>query len=258
MAQKRAVSNKVVDTDAFLTMPQSTQLLYFHFVTRADDDGFLENPKSVMALCRANEDDLKILVAKSYIIPFESGIIVIRHWRIHALVRCDRYKPTEHQQEKSELLISDDNTYQRVGQQAIPIEQTSAPELSEGDEGEKISIYKEFLFVYNNYPCSINKNKKKCLNLYYSWLNGKTITIMGSRKTVRYNHIQIRFALIKFKERHEDDEEQYIPRLPTFFGENTLCDFVSASREEYEEYMEQEYGDDWRSVKFQYDKGGVI
>ena len=94
MAQKRAVSNKVVDTDAFLTMPQSTQLLYFHFVTRADDDGFLENPKSVMALCRANEDDLKILVAKSYIIPFESGIIVIRHWRIHALVRCDRYKPT--------------------------------------------------------------------------------------------------------------------------------------------------------------------
>lgn len=257
MAQKRAISTKVVDTDAFLSMPQSTQLLYMHLLVRGDDDGFLDNPKSVMSLCRANEDDFKILMAKQYIIPFDSGVIVIRHWRIHALIRCDRYKPTEYQSERSQLEIGSDNAYVLADKGQLSIDAVSeAKELSApAEEKPKISILKEFLNVYSKYPCSIGKNKKSSLNLYYSWLNGKNITVMGTRKLVRYNHIQILFALKYFIAAHETNEEQYIPRLPTFLGERTLCDYIASSRNEYERYMFEKFGEDWTKVKFEYDKG---
>ena len=79
---------------------------------------------------------------------------------------------------------------------------------------------------------------------------------MGSRKTVRYNHIQIRFALKKFVDDNENTEEQFIPRLPTFLGEKTLCDYVTATRPAYEHYMASKYGENWQKVKFAYIKGG--
>ena len=83
MAQRRMFSLKVIDTDEFLDMPQSSQLLYFHLAMRADDDGFVSNPKKIMKITGSGDDDAKVLTAKNFIIPFESGVCVIRHWRIH-------------------------------------------------------------------------------------------------------------------------------------------------------------------------------
>ena len=80
-------SLKVVDTDAFLDMPQSSQLLYFHLAMRADDDGFVSNPKKIMRMLGTQDDDIKVLVLKKFIIPFESGICVIKHWRIHNYIQ---------------------------------------------------------------------------------------------------------------------------------------------------------------------------
>ena len=89
------MSKKIIDTDNFLDMPQSTQCLYFHLLLRADDDGFIQSPKSIMRITGCKEDDLKLLVAKRFVIGFETGVIVIRHWRIHNYVQSDRYSKSE-------------------------------------------------------------------------------------------------------------------------------------------------------------------
>lgn len=103
MAQRRMLSLKVIDTDEFLDMPMSSQFLYYNLAMRADDDGFLGNPKKIMKMVNCNQDDLKVLITKSFVIPFESGVCVIRHWRVHNLIRNDRYTETQYQSEKSKL-----------------------------------------------------------------------------------------------------------------------------------------------------------
>ena len=89
------MSKKIIDTDNFLDMPQSTQCLYFHLLLRADDDGFIQSPKSIMRITGCKDDDLKLLIAKRFVIGFETGVIVIRHWRIHNYVQSDRYSKSE-------------------------------------------------------------------------------------------------------------------------------------------------------------------
>jgi hypothetical protein len=96
MANRRMFSKSVVDTDPFLELPATAQLLYFHLGMRADDDGFVASPKKIMRMIRSSEDDLKTLIIKGYIIPFESGIILIKHWRQHNFIRKDRYTKTVH------------------------------------------------------------------------------------------------------------------------------------------------------------------
>ena len=97
-------SLKIIDTDEFLDMPQSSQYLYYNLAIRADDDGFIANHKRIMKMIGCNDDDIKILIAKKFVIPFDSGVCVIRHWRIHNLIRSDRYCETEHIEEKQKLI----------------------------------------------------------------------------------------------------------------------------------------------------------
>ena len=102
MAERRMFNKQITRSDAFLDMPRSTRLLYYDLNLDADDDGFVDKYKSIMRLTGASEDDLKLLIAKSFIIPFETGVIVIKHWRMNNLIRSDRYKPTVYQEEKSQ------------------------------------------------------------------------------------------------------------------------------------------------------------
>ena len=103
MAQKRMFDKTIIDSDEFLEMPLTTQALYFHLSMRADDDGFLDNGKSIMRIIGAKEDDMKVLIAKQYLIPFDTGIIVIRHWRINNYLQKDRKKATRHKNEMQQL-----------------------------------------------------------------------------------------------------------------------------------------------------------
>lgn len=112
MAQKRMFNNLVIGSDDFLEMPDSSQNLYFHLSMQADDDGFVDNWKSIMRMTGKKEDDLKILIAKSFIIPFDTGILVIRHWRLNNYIQKDRYKETVHRQEKSTLKLGENNVYE--------------------------------------------------------------------------------------------------------------------------------------------------
>ncbi|MGU8957347.1 hypothetical protein ACV3VX_04790 [Clostridium perfringens] len=112
MAERRMFSKTIIDSDIFLDMPLSTQALYFHLSMRADDDGFVNNPRKIQRMVGCGDDDIKLLIAKQFIIPFESGICVIKHWRIHNYIRNDRYKPTMYQEEKGQLLLEENNMYE--------------------------------------------------------------------------------------------------------------------------------------------------
>ena len=99
MAVRRMLSKKIIDTDAFMDMPLSSQALYMHLVLNADDDGFVGSPKKVMRSIGCMNDDIKILLGKRFILDFDSGVIVIKHWKIHNLIRGDRYTKTTYQKE---------------------------------------------------------------------------------------------------------------------------------------------------------------
>lgn len=111
MAKKRMFNNEVLDTDAFLDMPLSAQALYFHLNLRADDDGFIGNPQRVRRYIGASEDDLKLLVAKRFVIAFDDGVIVIKHWRMHNTIQKDRYKKTRYIEDLAMLGIKENKAY---------------------------------------------------------------------------------------------------------------------------------------------------
>lgn len=111
MAQRRMVSLEVIDTDAFLEMPASSQLLYFHLNARADDDGFVSNPKKIQKILGSGSDDMVVLVSKKFIIPFQDGVCVIKHWRVNNFIRKDIYKETQYLNLKNTLFIRPNGAY---------------------------------------------------------------------------------------------------------------------------------------------------
>ena len=128
MAQKRMFTMKIVDSDAFLEMQLSTQCLYFHLNMRADDDGFIGNTKRIMKITGASEDDLRLLIAKRFVLTFEDGVIVIKHWRMHNTLSRDRYAETSYTDEKKMLLLKDNGSYSLTG--GNPIDDTRLIERS--------------------------------------------------------------------------------------------------------------------------------
>ena len=189
MARRRMFSLDVVDTDRFLDMPASTQALYFHMGMRADDDGFVASPKRVAAICGCGTDEIKLLVAKGFIIPFESGVILIRDWRQNNQIRPDRYTPTVFQEEKKLFadgmtsglpdVIPDGNqtTYQRFPQYSIgkgsidvkadkpPRARFSPPTLEDvtdycKERGNKVDPQR-FISHYDSNGWMVGKNKMK-------------------------------------------------------------------------------------------------
>lgn len=110
MAERRMMSKSIIKSDTFLDMPATTQNLYFHMLLDADDDGFINAPKSIMRMIGAKDDDMKVLAAKQFVIPFESGVVVIKDWKIHNYIQNDRYKPST-LPERDLLNIQKDKTY---------------------------------------------------------------------------------------------------------------------------------------------------
>ena len=129
MANKRMFSLQIVDSDAFLDMPQSAQLFYYHLCMRADDEGFVGNPKKIMRIVGIQEDDFKILLAKRFIILFKSGVVVIKHWLIHNTIRMDRFAPTTYYTEKNLLIIKENKAYTELATSGVPIGNQLVPQV---------------------------------------------------------------------------------------------------------------------------------
>lgn len=111
MAERRMFAKTIIASDDFLKMPLSAQALYFHLSMRGDDDGFVNNPISVRSEIGASEDDYRELIDRRFILPFESGVVVIKHWRIHNYIQKDRYKPTVYTEERSRLIVKPNRAY---------------------------------------------------------------------------------------------------------------------------------------------------
>jgi len=111
VAERRMFAKTIIDSDSFLDMPLSTQCLYFHLSMRADDEGFVNNPKKIQRMIGASDDDLKLLIAKSFLIFFDTGVVVIKHWHIHNYIQKDRFKCTVYQEERELLTVKDNGAY---------------------------------------------------------------------------------------------------------------------------------------------------
>lgn len=120
-------SQDIVSSDAFLDMPISSQVLYFHLAIRADDDGFV-TPRMVMRLVGSSSDDLKVLITKRFLLPFESGVVVIKHWLIHNLIRADMYKETLYKKEKTLLGLNENGAYTELRDGVDEIKRIESPE----------------------------------------------------------------------------------------------------------------------------------
>ena len=112
MAERRMFAKSIVLSDAFLDMPLSSRCLYFTLSMLADDDGFVNSPKSIMRQCGASQDDMSVLLQKKFVLPFDSGVIVIRHWRINNYLRSDRYTETKCLDEKEQLVVDKTGAYE--------------------------------------------------------------------------------------------------------------------------------------------------
>ena len=144
MAERRMFAKTIIDSDAFLDMPISARLLYYDLSMRADDDGFVNCPKKIIKMIGASQDDLSILAMRKFIIPFDSGIVVIKHWKIHNYIAKDRYKETKYKEEKSLLALDENNSYTMVDNVGEHIVHTLDTQVRLGkDSIDKDNIEKE-------------------------------------------------------------------------------------------------------------------
>lgn len=165
MAERRMFSKTVIDSDTFLDMPPTTQNLYFHLSMRADDDGLVNNPKKIQRMVGANEGDLKLLLAKGYIIAFESGIIVIRHWRLHNYIRKNRYKGTACRDEMRLLHATETGEYELKNDAwlptGIPNDIPTVYQMETQVRLGKVSIGKDNILCAPDEPARETKPEKK-------------------------------------------------------------------------------------------------
>ena len=143
MAERRMFAKTIIDSDAFLEMPVTSQLLYFHLSMRADDDGFVNKPKSLMRMVGCHDDDLKLLFVKKFLIPFESGVVVIKHWKIHNYIRKDTYTETKYKEEKATLELDENSAYRLTEESPLQIRDESVTSPSTQDRLGKVSTGKD-------------------------------------------------------------------------------------------------------------------
>ena len=225
MAERRMFAKTIIDSDMFLDMPLSTQALYFHLSMRADDDGFINNPRKIQRMIGASDDDLKVLVMKRFILPFDSGVVVIKHWKIHNYIRNDRYKETVYQEEKAQLELKENGAYTELSTTGIPdgIPSSNQPgyqtetqvrlgkdivrtELGEGSKGKKETTHDLLLRLLPEYiiPDPLKAKMKE-------WITYKT-----ERKEA-------------YKEQGMKSLLRQIENNQLMYGEKAVCDLIDDS-----------------------------
>ena len=193
MAERRMFAKTIVTSDAFLDMPMSARCLYFTLGMFADDDGFVNSPKSIMRQVGATQDDMQILIAKKFVLLFDSGVIVIKHWRINNYLRSDRYKETTYIEEKAELTVEDNGAYTKnndgipVG---IPMVDHCETQNSIGKDSIDKNIYGEFKNVKLKEE-EFNKLKEKFPKDYKDRIEALSVYMRSKGKTYKDHYATI-------------------------------------------------------------------
>ena len=220
MANRRMFSLDVVNTDLFLDMPVSAQCLYFHLGMRADDDGFIASPKQIMRMAACNQDDMKILITKGFVIPFENGIVVIRHWKQHNYIQSDRYKKTIYVEERDRLNLKD-NVYTLDTECIQNFSKVDTQDRIGKDRVRDNNYSVCFESFWKAYPRK--KEKSKAYKAY------------SARLKDGYSEEELLQACEKYAAecKSRKTEERYIKLGATFLGPNTpFCDYLTRELEE--------------------------
>lgn len=206
MAQKRMFNKTITNNDNFLEMPMSSQVLYFHLSMNADDDGFVDNWKSIMRMIGTKDDDLKVLIAKNYIIPFESGVIVIKHWRLNNYLQKDRIVPTQYQEELKQLQLNNNNVYEMYTKCIHSIDKYSIEENSI-DKNSKENIYGEF----QNVKLSEAEYKKLENKNLLSYIEKLSCYLKNNPKKKYASHYATILNWSRREDKKESKKEDIIP-----------------------------------------------
>ena len=150
MAERRMFSKTVINSDNFLDMPTSARCLYLHLGMMADDDGFVGSPKAIIRSSNCSIDDLKLLIAKGFLISFDSGIVVLRHWKMHNYIQKDRYRHTQFRKECEQLAI-ENGIYQECTQDVSMLDTECIQDVHGTDTQDSIEIGKDIDRVRNTY-----------------------------------------------------------------------------------------------------------
>lgn len=249
MAERRMFTQKITESDAFLDMPLSSQALYFHLCMNADDDGFVKNPKRISRMMGACDDDMRLLVAKSFVITYDTGVIVIKHWRMHNLLRKDRYKETEYTDEKSMLNIKKNGAYTLDKSQGKPlievVRQPNGNQMAPQDSIGKDSIDKDSIEKENTKESSSLSDSgetfdfedawKKTFDIYpkktayntakTAWMDKVLEVIEENQPDVaRLIYGATEAYLSDYQEKHPDDTAfQFIPKYAEWLKDD--CDY---------------------------------
>lgn len=240
----------IIDSDAFLEMPMSARLLYYDLAMRADDDGFINSPRKIMKFVGATNDDMNILIARKFIIPFDNGVVVIKHWRIHNYIRKDTYNETSYKEQKALLELDENKAYRLSNDLSVDgsLTQVSIGKVSidnilcsnslneqEIEEQKKNEIDKQqqrkelesnFEIIYKSYPKK--KGKARGFDLYKGWLKGRDI----SGRKIKLTNRQIWSAIAMYKKEIEENgtELQFVQQFDTFMNK-TILDYVGDDTE---------------------------
>lgn len=225
MAKKRMFSLNVVDCDRFLDLPLTSQLLYFHLGMRADDDGFVDSPRKIQRAIGCSDDDLKLLILKQFVIAFESGVIVIRHWKVHNTIQADRYHETIYKEEKNSLVLNETGIYDDAREINGNKAESFCIQNGNRDIDLGLDLDKEYIYpaknngfetVWSIYPRKKDKaaaRKAYEARLRDGWTPDELLTAAQA------------YADECRKERRE---EKYIKHGSTFFGASTpFVDYVN-------------------------------
>ena len=250
MAERRMFAKTIIDSDAFLEMPMSARLLYYDLAMRADDDGFINSPRKIMKFVGATNDDMNILIARKFIIPFDNGVVVIKHWRIHNYIRKDTYNETSYKEQKALLELDENKAYRlsndlsvdgsltqvSIGKDSIDnILCSNSLNEQEIEEQKKNEIDKQqqrkelesnFEIIYKSYPKK--KGKARGFDLYKGWLKGRDI----SGRKIKLTNRQIWSAIAMYKKEIEENgtELQFVQQFDTFMNK-TILDYVGDDTE---------------------------
>lgn len=220
MAEKRMYAKSIVKSDMFLDMPLSSQALYFHLGMEADDDGFINNPKMIMRVIGANQNDLDLLVVKKFVLPFESGIVVIKHWKINNYIQKDRYTPTKYHDLMNELEFDENKSYRKkelcihdgytldtqYRLDKIRLDKNSIKTIGQNDLTVDVSNDELFNQFWNEYPKKVGKDKCK------RWFNSHKV----NQEFV--DDILIAIRNQKQSSQWQKDKGQFIPHPYTWLN----------------------------------------
>lgn len=240
MAERRMFTKKITNSDAFIDMPLSTQALYFHLNMEADDDGFNSSPKKIQRMIGASDDDLKLLMAKNFIIPFESGVVVIKHWKLHNYIQNDRYKETVYTEEKKQLKVKENKVYSLMDTNCIQDGYTGKVSIDKYSIDKNIYIEADKKQKYGEYgrvKLTINEYQKLCKEFGEDFINSQIQKIdeyvesnNNKNKYSNYNLV-IRKSIRENWFRNKTIEEE-----PEWFNKKTTS--KKASEEEIKEMEE--------------------